>query len=84
MWSLDDLIDRWIAGSSGESGVVSFEVNFDHCSDILKDEEFQDMFLATYAAFTDSQAVFESLRLRFDPPPAGDEPAQTRAFRRLR
>jgi hypothetical protein len=41
------------------------------------------MFLATYAAFTDSQTVFESLRLRFDVG-GGDEPPQTRAYRRLR
>jgi hypothetical protein len=53
-------------------------------SDILKDGEFQDVFLATYAAFTDSQAVFENLRLRFEAAAAGDEPAQTRAFRRIR
>jgi hypothetical protein len=42
------------------------------------------MILTTYAAFTDSQTVFESLRLRFDAAAGGNEPAETRAFRRQR
>jgi hypothetical protein len=84
MWSLDRLIDRWIAGSSSESDVLNSMVDINFSSDILKDGEFQDVFLATYATFTDSQAVFENLRLRFEAAAAGDEPAQTRAFRRIR
>jgi hypothetical protein len=42
------------------------------------------MFLTTYPAFTDSQTVFESLRLRFEAAAVGDEPSQNRAFKRLR
>jgi hypothetical protein len=48
------------------------------------DEEFQDLFLTTYKAFTSSAAVFDRLRLRFDATASNRDPAQYRAAKRHR
>jgi hypothetical protein len=85
MWSLDDLMERWITRSAGGSVMVGFSVQ-PHLfgPDIIKDEEFQDVFLATYPAFTNCREVFNGLRLRFDAAETDDGPVQTRVFRRHR
>ena len=85
LWSLDDLLERWIMRSSGGvvmmSGVVLFNNPF---LDIIKDNQFQAIFLSTYPAFTNCMEVFRGLRLCFDAASTSGLTAQARAFRRQR
>ena len=85
MWSLDEPVYRWITRSSGESvSVGSVVYLYVSCLDIMRDEEFQDLFLETYTAFTYCSEVFAGLRLRFDAAATDYQAAKTRAFRRQR
>jgi hypothetical protein len=83
LWFLNDLLERWITRSSGKSVVLNLNHPLDVTRlDLLKDKEFQDIFLATYPIFTNSMEVFQALRACFDAAASGDDPADTRAFRR--
>jgi len=82
MWSLDDIIERWITRTSGESLAVGSIIRYLGVPgpDTIKDEEFQNIVLGTYTAFTTCRKIFEGLYLRLNVTGMSDGPARMRAF----
>ena len=84
-WTFDDLLERWITRSSGELFVSYPKFNPKLARpDYRKDSQFQDVFLATYMAFSDCLEVFQGLRDCFDAVAISGETAQFRIGRRQR